>query len=188
MNWDVFSGLATAIACLVAIGIAMRTEYTLKHDAQKRSGLVAATCIPQLVEIAENASRIHTFLTFRKMHIVKGEQFPLLLPRRWEEAIKVLNGDTLTFLEPLQNNAAYRAAEAVGMLREIGHDVREFENGSAGWHQMHVNVREKHIQRITTVFSDAHVILRAALIDFNHAARSKIKPLTPEEQRFVDSV
>lgn len=185
MDWNAFSAVATAFATLAALVIAARTEHISRRSAVKLAGLHAASYIAQLTDVVENASRVITELGLRKTEFAAFERFPTLLPARWENAIGVLKAEALTHLEALPNNAAYRAAEAIGAFRAVTHELREFEEGKAGWNQMDAKVRMSHLERFQNVFHKAHVTLRAALQDFQHAAKSQTKPLSLEEQGFV---
>lgn len=185
MDWNAFSAVATAFAALAALVIAARTERISRRNAVKLAGLHAASYIAQLTDVVENAGNVNLAIAFRKDDIAALDRFPVILPRRWESAIGVLNADALTQLEALPNYAAYRAAEAIGALRAATHELREFEEGKAGWSQMDTDVRLSHLARFQGVFHKAHVTLRAALLDFQRAAKSQTKPLTPEEQGFV---
>ncbi|MBD9407147.1 hypothetical protein IB236_17515 [Acidovorax sp. ACV02] len=179
------SALATASASVIALGIATFTEVKLRSSAKRMAGLHAATCLAQLKDIEDNASRVATFLGFQKAYVVGFPKFPVMLPTRWESAIGIFDAHALVRLEALPNNAAYRAAEAIGSLRAIGEQVREFERGNAGWGQMDAGVRKEHLDKFHAVFNEAHVTLRAALLDFQRAARLQIRPLSPEERGYV---
>lgn len=186
MDWNAISAVATAAATLTALGIATRAELQSRQIAKKMAGLHAASYVAQLTDVVENAHKVSLGLFIRMDFVAAFPKFPILLPARWESAISVLDGDALSRLEALPNNAAYRAAEAIGSLRAIGNELREFENGNAGWDQMDKGVRMSHLLRFWRVFDDAHKMLRAALIDFQYAAKSQIKPLTSEERGCVD--
>jgi hypothetical protein len=185
-NWNAISAVATVAATIAALGIASRTEYKARKVARKMAGLHAATYHPQLTDIVDIVGRINVSLKIQKIDIAICDNFPTLLPERWESAISVLDAEALSLLEPLPNNAAYRAAVAIGCLKAIGRELREFENAKVGWHQMNRNERMTHLTRIKDVIYYAHVTLRAALLDFEKGSLPHVKPLTPEEQGFVD--
>jgi hypothetical protein len=164
--WDALSAVGTLLAVVVALGLALLSEFQRRKGNKKRAGLVASRLLESVMLLADEVRhRMAAFAFYEDGRDGNNDGFAdeVLTLRRLVEAISL---ESIYALEPLPGNCASRLAMALGIIDALGREV-EYAKALQPWKQMSPEWRKHYTARWMSLCSSA--------ADYLHMVRSELE-------------